>query len=212
MRLIRLVVAVALVAGSLVETETVAVAAPAWSVSASPSPLGPVTGLATAVSCPTATTCFAVGQYDSGSMHPSLIERWNGTNWSVVPNPNPDGATATRLIDIDCISLDEYFGGLGWPRVDLVKMDVEGQELPTLRGMEELARRNPEMRIIFEFNAGQLKRCGVRAEDLFSQVRRMGYPNYFILFRESVPFSLPADWSRLQQAAKRANVNILATR
>jgi hypothetical protein len=120
MRLIRLVVAVALVAGSLVETETVAVAAPAWSVSASPSPLGPVTGLATAVSCPTATTCFAVGQYDSGSMHPSLIERWNGTNWSVVPNPNPDGATATRLIDIDCISETSCFavGETAGPHAD----------------------------------------------------------------------------------------------
>jgi FkbM family methyltransferase len=117
-----------------------------------------------------------------------------------------------RLVDIDAISLDEYFADLGWPRVDLVKMDVEGQELRTLKGMEELARRNPRMRIIFEFNAGQLKRCGVSAEDLFSHVRQMGYMNYFMLFREAVPFSLPSDWSRLRQAAESANVNILATR
>jgi FkbM family methyltransferase len=117
-----------------------------------------------------------------------------------------------RLVDVDCISVDEYFAGLGWPRVDLVKMDVEGQELRTLKGMEEMARRNPEMRIIFEFNVGQLRRCGVAPEALFSQVRRMGYSSYFMLFRESEPLSLPQDWHRLEQGAARANVNILAIR
>lgn len=117
-----------------------------------------------------------------------------------------------RLVDVDCISLDEYFASLGWPHVDLVKMDVEGQELRTLKGMEAMARRNPELRIIFEFNAGQLRRCGVTPAALFSQVQRMGYSSYSMLFRESVPFSLPADWKRLEQAAERANVNVLATR
>jgi hypothetical protein len=109
MRLVRLLVAVALVGGTVVDGETVAAAAPAWSVSPSPSPLGPITGTERAVSCPTATTCFAVGIYDSATVHKSLIERWNGTSWSVVASPNPAGATSTLLTDIDCVSATSCF-------------------------------------------------------------------------------------------------------
>ena len=43
--------------------------------------------------CTSATNCFAVGYYSTGTYYPgsyqqTLIEQWNGTSWSIVPSPN----------------------------------------------------------------------------------------------------------------------------
>jgi hypothetical protein len=44
------------------------------------------------ISCATATHCIAVGEYNDGTIWRTLTESWNGTLWSVVPSPNPDGS------------------------------------------------------------------------------------------------------------------------
>lgn len=55
-------------------------------------------------------------------------------------------------INVRSITLDDYFCGLGWPKVDIVKMDLEGGELAALRGMKGLVRRNPHLELIMEIN------------------------------------------------------------
>src|SRR6266581_4919074 len=57
------------------------------------------------VSCPTSSLCFAVG-YD-GPYTPNghvLIERWNGSIWSIVDTPKISGAANSLLRDIACVS------------------------------------------------------------------------------------------------------------
>jgi len=54
------------------------------------------------VSCPTATSCFAVGA--SGDR--PLIEHWNGSTWSVVRSPVPAGASGAVLVDVSCAASD----------------------------------------------------------------------------------------------------------
>jgi photosystem II stability/assembly factor-like uncharacterized protein len=57
-----------------------------------------------AIACPTAADCFAVGssQLDIGGHGPqSLVERWNGSTWSIVPSPNP-GLSGSSLRAIAC--------------------------------------------------------------------------------------------------------------
>ena len=61
------------------------------------------------VSCPTTTSCFAVGS--SGT---TLIERWNGTKWSIVASPSSDpdgGGLHRRRVQV----LDELRRGRQWP-------------------------------------------------------------------------------------------------
>jgi hypothetical protein len=44
------------------------------------------------VKCPSATFCFAVGHGSSaplGGSNTALIERWNGTSWTILVNGNP---------------------------------------------------------------------------------------------------------------------------
>jgi hypothetical protein len=55
-------------------------------------------GILHAVTCATATACFAVGERDDGT---TLIERWNGTTWSVAASPSP-AHTAVQLLGVAC--------------------------------------------------------------------------------------------------------------
>ena len=55
-----------------------------WTIQHTPSPPhsnlpGAATATLNAVSCPSATTCVAVGRSDTGA----LAELWNGTTWAI---------------------------------------------------------------------------------------------------------------------------------
>src|SRR5207244_2307967 len=61
-----------------------------WSVTPSPN-LGDNNDSFASVSCPSATSCVAVGVHTKPSqLGPTLIETWNGTSWSVTHSPNPN--------------------------------------------------------------------------------------------------------------------------
>lgn len=71
-------------------------------------------GFLDAVSCLSASNCAAVGQRatsqgDTGT----LAERWNGTNWSVVPTADPGQSTATRLTGVACPGAGDCLA-VGW--------------------------------------------------------------------------------------------------
>jgi len=77
----------------------------AWSVVPSPNPSGATSGTLQGLSCTSATRCMAVGYYiNSSSATNTLAESWNGSAWSVVPSPNPSGATFSTLQGISCAS------------------------------------------------------------------------------------------------------------
>jgi hypothetical protein len=78
----------------------------AWSIVASPNPLGAGASRLAAVSCSAANACFAVGHQvvqASGAVK-TLIEHWNGSAWSIVASPNPAGADSSRLAGVKCTS------------------------------------------------------------------------------------------------------------
>lgn len=117
-----------------------------------------------------------------------------------------------RSIEVPLTSLDAYFEPMGWPRVDLIKMDIEGAELPALRGMRGVIERSPGVRLIFEFHLEQLRRAGIAGAALIDGVRALGFDRFAVLFRERLPIELPAELERLERLAQRANVNVLAWR
>lgn len=43
--------------------------------------------------------------------------------------------------DAETVSLDEYLAAAGWPRIDFIKMDVEGAEFAAVQGAFETLRR-----------------------------------------------------------------------
>lgn len=76
------------------------------------------------VTCSSASDCWAVGSYDNSSGTQTLIERWNGISWSIVPSPNypsPTGdgnylVAATCNSTSDCWAVGSYYNGNGVPQ------------------------------------------------------------------------------------------------
>ncbi len=86
-----------------------------WSVTSSPTPAD-ISGLVylNGVSCASSTSCMAVGYYYNGSPYQTLIESWNGTNWSIVPSPDPSSNYnylygVSCVSSIDCVAVGSYF-------------------------------------------------------------------------------------------------------
>jgi hypothetical protein len=91
---------------TLVETWT----GTAWAVVASPNPGGQSDVTLRSISCPSTTSCFAVGGTQPRAQTDpwqTLIERWNGTAWSIVASPNPPGAHHSVLQGVDCSSTSD---------------------------------------------------------------------------------------------------------
>jgi hypothetical protein len=66
--------------------------------SATPTASIPNAGVFIGVKCLSGTNCYAVG--DSAAA--TLIEHWDGVNWSLMPSPNPTGSVNSQLLDVAC--------------------------------------------------------------------------------------------------------------
>jgi hypothetical protein len=76
-----------------------------WTVQSTPNPTGTTRAYFTAVSCPSANSCTAVGAFTNSAGHQvPLAERWNGTTWMMKTAPNPTGATISQLNGVSCTS------------------------------------------------------------------------------------------------------------
>lgn len=92
-----------------------------WSIQSTPNP-GSDGHDFWGVSCPGAEDCMAVGRYQAVAAGPdlTLAEEWNGTDWSVVPTPNPSAAGSwSQLMGLSCsspsacIAVGDYIDGSG---------------------------------------------------------------------------------------------------
>jgi FkbM family methyltransferase len=80
---------------------------------------------------------------------------------------------ARASIAIEAVRLDDALAEL--PRVDLVKMDIQGAEHHALRGMQTLLERNLDVRLAMEFWPGGLARAGASAEALLDLLTDMRF-------------------------------------
>lgn len=113
---------------------------------------------------------------------------------------------------VEKISLDAYFAGLGWPAVDLVKMDIEGAEKLALKGMKELVRRNPHLKLISEFCPWLIKDSGATPEEFCDALVEARFRRFWAISRELEPVLLPKELPRLVEMALKdedGRVNLL---
>ncbi len=114
------------------------------------------------------------------------------------------------IVEVEATDLDSFFEERSWPRLDLIKMDIEGCETDAFNGMSELSRRNPSMKIIFEFNAGNFQAFNLSENALFEALSNLGFTQFTCLYRKPTKVKVPEDIQRLIQLAKEVNFNILA--
>lgn len=77
----------------------------AWAVITAPVPDGAQGSYLDGVSCPSSSTCTAVGSYfDNSFTAQTLAESWDGSSWSVVASPTPTDSPNTALYGVSCAS------------------------------------------------------------------------------------------------------------
>ena len=105
--------ALTLVTAALTATAPTASAAPApagrtaadataWRIQPTPNPKTDKQGRLNAVSCSSPGACTAVGVFDNLPGTGTLVERWNGTSWSIQASANPAGAFTSVLFGVSC--------------------------------------------------------------------------------------------------------------
>lgn len=99
---------------------------------------------------------------------------------SLAPNVDPVLAATVGQVEVGITTLDAFFQERGWPRIDVVKMDVEGAEMAVLSGMRTLMRRNPNLSVVLEFFPRTLKAMGLdpraaygELENIFGAISRI---------------------------------------
>jgi FkbM family methyltransferase len=84
---------------------------------------------------------------------------------------------------VEAISLDDFFRNLGWPRVDLIKLDIEGAEARALSGMSGVLSRHSGARIIMELNTEALGQTGSSLAELVATLGRLGFSKAHLIER-----------------------------
>ena len=109
-------------------------------------------------------------------------------------------------------SLDQFFARQNWPAVDVIKMDIEGEEQAALQGMKELSRRNPSLKLIVEFNMGAIKRSGTNPVTVISTLRELGFTTARIIERGLYSFSLDSQSLPKELIQPNAMYNLLCSK
>ncbi len=91
-----------------------------WSIVPSPSASSGGTDELAAVTCVSASDCWAVGAYlvAGGSDNQGLVEQYTGHGWNVVASPLPPGSVESSLSSITCSGADDCWAVGGWGDVN----------------------------------------------------------------------------------------------
>jgi FkbM family methyltransferase len=63
-----------------------------------------------------------------------------------------------EIVEVEAVRLDDLLADL--PRVDVMKVDVEGAEVQVFTGLAGILRSNPAITVIFEWSPAQIKDVG----------------------------------------------------
>lgn len=95
-------------------------------------------------------------------------------------------ADAQQVLDVEAITLDAYVAAAGWPRVDAIKIDVEGHDCHVLLGAGEVLTRYRPL-VTLEYDYGTDPDV---ASEAFALLDRLGYTVQMVIFRtgQMLPF------------------------
>ena len=94
-------------AGAGATGATTAPASSGWSVVPTPNTDANHYNGLYSVACASPTECWGVDSYDTGSVYQTLIERWDGSAWSIVPSPNTSPSQSNGLLGVTCVSVSD---------------------------------------------------------------------------------------------------------
>lgn len=81
-------------------------------------------------------------------------------------------ARVRETISIECITIDEFLENQS---INVIKMDIEGNEPYALEGMERTISKNDNIILFTEFAPALIRRAGVKPEDFLAQIQSYGF-------------------------------------
>lgn len=81
-------------------------------------------------------------------------------------------AAERRQLTVRAVSLDDLLAAA--PRVDLIKLSVQGAEVSVLRGLRQTLARQPDLRLLCTVSPALLARAGAGPDALFEPLRAAG--------------------------------------
>lgn len=116
---------------------------------------------------------------------------------------------------VACTTLDAWAEQSLWPRVDLVKIDIEGHEVAALAGMRELSRRNPGLVLIIELNERTLAAAGESIDSFWAALAACGFDDVSLAGPPPRPVTFPQDRDAIRREIRRqgnGRVNLMCLR
>jgi FkbM family methyltransferase len=107
---------------------------------------------------------------DTSGSRELFLEKYNKGHHSFARNKN-----TIQTISVPTQTLDDSLKGLGSPRIDIIKIDVEGAEPIVLRGMRETIRNNPGIRIFTEVYPRSMAKLGESAQSYLKELTTLGF-------------------------------------
>jgi hypothetical protein len=96
-----------------------------WSIVPSPNVGSGQANQLNAVTCSGANDCWAVGTAELGAFHQTLVERWNGSSWTIVTSPNLSTMLDNFLTSVACSSSSDcwavgnfFFNNIAQPLIE----------------------------------------------------------------------------------------------
>lgn len=115
---------------------------------------------------------LAVGERDgSAELH---LGRPSQSGFNALDGIHREDLGSGERVRVEVVAFDSYWERKGLPRLDFIKVDVEGSEIRFLEGAERTLRRyRPTM--LIEFSDLTLAKFNRRATDLRATLHRLGY-------------------------------------
>jgi FkbM family methyltransferase len=106
-----------------------------------------------------------------------------------------------RVVTARAVSLDDLLADA--PRVDFVKLSVQGAEVSVLRGLRHTLARHPGLRLLCAVSPLLLERSGVDANALFDPLQTAGFSPHALRRDGTVEAIGPSEaWSRARAAGR----------
>ena len=134
---------------------------------------------------------------------------------SIISTENKKLKAGDKVIKISTISIDKFCKQNHLKKIDLIKLDIEGQELEAIKGSKYILLSNKNIKIIFELNIAYGKNGIEFAKKIFDELKKLNFSNFEVLLEPRIIIKDLNNSENIEQLKKitdRYNVNILATR
>ena len=124
--------------------------------------------------------------YENVILIPKAVSNESGTAELLIDHASSGGhklsraATGADSVEVETVSLDEYFANRG-EQIDVLKIDAEGAEMAILQGMRDVLSRSSNLALLTEFSPQGIRDFGCLPEEYVKLLRVHGFRIYPVI-------------------------------